>query len=319
MELRTLFVMDPLERINVAGDSTYMLMLEARRRGWPVWFTTPGDLYVKNGRCHARASAVEVTRGPTPFVAAPAQELDLGDVDVVWMRKDPPFDMEYIFTTYLLELVPPSTRVFNRPSSLRDDNEKIITLRYPSLVVPTLITRDIRRAVDFARAAPDRIVMKPWDGNGGRGVLVSHKADANLKSMFELLSADGKAAIIVQHYIPAIVEGDKRVILVDGEPIAGMLRVPQPGDHRGNMHAGAKVEPCGLTDRDREICAAIAPHLKAAGHLFVGIDIIGGWLTEINVTSPTGIQEMNRLYGITLERLVTDAVAARFVAVESQS
>jgi len=319
LTLRTLLVMDPLDRINVAGDSTYMLMLEARRRGWPVWFTTPNDLFAKAGRCFARASRVEVERGPQPFRVEPAIELDLGDVDVVWMRKDPPFDMEYIFSTYLLELVPPSTQVFNRPSSLRDDNEKIITLRYPELIVPTLITRDIRRAVAFAQEAPDRIVMKPWDGNGGRGVLVSHKGDANLKSMFELLSADGKAAIIVQRYIPEIVLGDKRVILVDGEPIAGMLRVPQPGDHRGNMHAGAIVEPCALSDRDREICAAIAPHLKAAGHLFVGIDIIGGWLTEINVTSPTGIQEMNRLYGISLESIVTDAVATRFAALEPQS
>jgi glutathione synthase len=311
--------MDPLDRLNIAGDSTYMLMRESTARGWPVWWCTPNDLYVRGGRTWANVEEVTTTADAPHFFRGGRGDVELGEFDLVWMRKDPPFDMEYIFSTYLLELVPPSTQVFNRPSSLRDDNEKIITLRYPELIVPTLITRDIRRAVAFAQEAPDRIVMKPWDGNGGRGVLVSHKGDANLKSMFELLSADGKAAIIVQRYIPEIVLGDKRVILVDGEPIAGMLRVPQPGDHRGNMHAGAIVEPCALSDRDREICAAIAPHLKAAGHLFVGIDIIGGWLTEINVTSPTGIQEMNRLYGISLESIVTDAVATRFAALEPQS
>ena len=309
--MKTLFVMDPLERINVAGDSTYMLMLEARRRGWPVWMCTPDDLFVQDAQTWGRLTPVEVQRGPAPFAPGAAADLPLADFDVVWMRKDPPFDMAYIFATYLLEQLPPRVLVLNRPDSIRSNNEKLFTLRFPSFISPTLISRDIRRIKQFAADAPDRIVLKPWDGNGGRGVLVSRHGDPNLGSMIELLTAEQRHFIIAQHYVPAIVHGDKRIILIDGQPRGWMLRVPQASDHRGNMHAGATVQACPLTDRDREVCAALGPVLREAGLVFVGIDMIGDCLTEINVTSPTGIQEINRLMGTSLEVELTDAVEAR--------
>ncbi len=307
--MKTLFVMDPLEKINVAGDSTYMMMLEARRRGWPVGFCTPGDLYASGGQAWGRISMVEVSSSPPHFSPEPASDQPLASFDVVWMRKDPPFDMAYIFTTYLLDLVPPTTRVFNNPAALRSDNEKMRTLFTPDLIPQTLVTRDIARAMAWVQArAGQKVVLKPWDGNGGRGVLISTSGDGNLRSMLEILTDEGKEFILVQQHIPEIAQGDKRVILIDGEPVGWMMRVPQPGDHRGNMHVGATVSGCDLTLRDREICAAIGPRLREQGLLFTGIDIIGNYLTEINVTSPTGFREIYQLMGLRLERTLTDAV-----------
>lgn len=300
--MKTLVVMDPLDRINVSGDSTYMLMLDLCERGLPVSFCTPSDLRVESGVATATCQAVVVRSTAPHFQTQPATDRALGDFDVVWMRKDPPFDIDYIFSTYVLELAPPHTRVVNRPASLRTFNEKMAIFRWPQHCVPTLVTSDIPRALRWAREAPGRIVLKPWDGNGGRGVLVSHGDDGNLRSMIELLSFEGKRAIILQHYIPEIAQGDKRIILIDGEPAGAILRVPQPGDHRGNMHAGAKVQTCELSAADRRICADLGPVLKEHGLLFVGIDVIGEFLTEVNVTSPTGIQEINRLYGKALHR-----------------
>lgn len=308
--MKTLFVMDPLDRINVSGDSTYMLMLAAQRRGWPVEMCTPRDLWVQGGQTWARCTPVHIEAGPQPFRVQPTEDRPLAAFDVVWMRKDPPFDMAYIFTTYLLEAVPPSVLVLNRPESIRSCNEKLFTLQFPELITPTLISHEVRRIKAFAEAAPGRIVLKPWDGNGGRGVLVSQAGDPNLASMIEVLTQEERVAIIAQHYVPEIVEGDKRIILVDGEPVGQMLRVPQKGDHRGNMHAGASVVACGLSARDLEVCARLGPELKRRGLMFVGIDMIGPCLTEINVTSPTGIQEINRLMGLQLEETVSDAVVA---------
>jgi glutathione synthase len=312
--LKQLFVMDPLERINVVGDSTYVLMREAHERGWPVWFCEPRDLYAVQGAAWARARAVAVTADAPFFAPGPHEEMALADMDVVWMRKDPPFDMDYVFTTYLLDLVPKTTLVLNRPSSIRNANEKMFALEWPELCPPTLVTREITRARAFAAKAPGKIVIKPWDGNGGRGVLVTEHGDPNLGSMLEVLTVGERAYILVQHYLPEIAAGDKRIILVEGEALGWMLRVPQPGDHRGNMHVGAQVKGCDLTEGDRAICAAIGPRLREMGLLFVGIDVIGSSMTEINVTSPTGIQEINRLMGLRLERTVTDAVVARWRA-----
>lgn len=304
--MRSLFVMDPIERLNIAGDSTYMLMRESTARGWPVSWCTPSDLYVRGGRAWARAETV-TTIGEAPhFLRGGTGDVELGEFDLVWMRKDPPFDMEYIFATYLLERVPAGTLVLNRPSSVRSYNEKLHTLDFPELCVDTLVTRDRERIVAFA-GTYDRIVIKPWDGNGGRGVLVTHARDPNLRSMIELLTQEGRVAIFAQRYIPEIVLGDKRIILVDGTPVGAMLRVPSGDDHRGNMHAGASVAASQLDARDREICERIGPRLREQGLLFVGIDVIGGWLTEINVTSPTGIQEINRLDGVRIEQLLLDA------------
>ncbi len=309
--MKTLYVMDPLEAIHIDGDSTYMMMLEATRRGWPVWMCTPRDLYALEGRGMARAVPVPTTAEPPHFHVGEAQDVELGEFDVVWMRKDPPFDMDYIFTTYLLDLVPPSTLVLNDPGALRNFNEKMFAQQFPEFSPKTLITCDLARAREWISRVEGKVVLKPWDGNGGRGVLVTQHGDPNLSSMLEVLTSNGRDTILVQTYIPEIVEGDKRIILIEGEAVGWMLRVPQKGDHRGNMHVGATVEDCELTDRDREICERLAPYLKAHGMLFVGIDTIGPYLTEINVTSPTGIQEINALMGLQLERTLTDAIVAR--------
>ncbi len=309
--MRTLYVMDPLDRLHFEGDSTCALMLEHTRRGQPTAMCTPGDLFARQGEAWARITPIEVTEDAPHFHTGASVDRRLGDFDVVWMRKDPPFDMDYVFTTYLLDLVPDDTLVLNDPRSIRVANEKMFALWWPELCPRTLVTREIARARAFIDAAPGKVVLKPWDGNGGRGVLVTHAADANLRSMLELLTEAERTYVIVQHYLPEILQGDKRVILFDGEPVGWMLRVPQAGDHRGNMHVGATVEACELTPRDREICAAIGPSLREMGLLFVGIDIIGDYMTEINVTSPTGFREIRDLMGVDLASELVDRVAER--------
>jgi glutathione synthase len=309
--LDLLFVMDPLHTISVVGDSTWTLMLEAQARGWGVSWCTPAQLSARGPEAWARCAPFVHQPGAAPAEGSGAfGDRPLSSFDVVWMRKDPPFDMDYIFATYLLDLAPPTTVVRNHPGSIRSFNEKLFTLRFPELIVPTLLTRDLREAVAFAEAQPDRVVLKPWDGNGGRGVLVSRKGDPNLRSMLELLTGEGRHHIIVQRHIPEITRGDKRIVLIDGEPRGQILRVPGAGDHRGNMHAGATVEACDLSPRDREICDRLGPVLRAHGLLFVGIDVIGDWLTEINVTSPTGLQEIRRLSGAALWSELSDHVLA---------
>jgi len=247
------------------------------------------------------------------FTSQEAVDVDVGMFDVVWLRKDPPFDINYVFSTYMLDLVPPTTLVLNNPAAIRDANEKMVALRFPDLVPPTLVTCEIDRAMAWVAQAPGKVVIKPWDGNGGRGVLVSEHGDGNLRSMLEVLTMNQSVHILVQQFVPEIKEGDKRIILIDGEPVGWMTRVPQPGDHRGNMHVGAKVESTTLSASDQKICDAIGPWLKESNLLFVGIDTIGPVMTEINVTSPTGIIEINRLMGTQLERAVTDAVESKLV------
>lgn len=308
--MRVLFVMDPLERLNLSGDSTYMLMRECTARGFEVAWCTPDQLHATVGGAFASAEWVRTSPVPPHFERSPRDDLPLAAFDMIWQRKDPPFDMSYIFSTYLLEMVPPTTVVFNRASSIRSRNEKLFAMAFPALTPPTLLTRDPARIRAFADVH-GRVVIKPWDGNGGRGVMVSASDDPNLPAMIEVLSDEGRRAILVQQYLPAIREGDKRVILIDGEPVGAMLRVPGPRDHRGNMHVGATVHATGLTDRERELCDVLRPVLRDEGLVFVGIDLIGGLLTEINVTSPTGIQEINRLDGVHLEAQVIDAAVRR--------
>lgn len=307
--MKHLFVMDPLERINVRGDSTYVTMRECTDRGHDVWSCTPRDLFSRDGHTFARARRTRTTTTAPHFHVDEPGERPLSEHHVVWMRKDPPFDMDYIFTTYLLDMA--GTLVVNDPAGLKRFNEKMwVQQGWPQFQPPTLISNEVARIAAYVREVPGRTVLKPWDGNGGRGVLVTHGEDANLASMIELLSGEGRHYVIAQRYLDGVVRGDKRVLLFDGDVVGAMARVPQPGDHRANMHAGAKVERTELTARELEICAAIGPELKAQGQVFVGIDLIDGHLTEINVTSPTGIQEINRLYGLKLEAELVDRVSA---------
>ena len=308
--MRSLFVMDPLPSVDQAGDSTWVLMLESRRRGWSVHWCEPRDLWSVGDRVFARAHSFEV-QDQAPFYRSEGpEELALADCRLVWMRKDPPIDMDYFLCTYLLDLAARSSTVLNAPRALQLANEKIFALHFPELCPETVVCSDPAR-VRAEVERMERAVIKPWDGCGGRGVVITRAGDPNLGVLAELLTDDGQRAALVQRYLPAISAGDKRIILVDGEPLGWLNRVPGPADHRGNMHVGAQALPCELDDRDRAICDAIGPSLKENGMVFVGIDVIGGLLTEINVTSPTGIQEANRFLGTTLERDIVDAAVRR--------
>ena len=310
--MRSLFVMDPLDRIVVEGDSTYVTMRECTDRGFDVWMCTPEQMYAHNGQAYARAVPVKTTSAAPWFEVGNEVVVGLGDVDVVWMRKDPPFDMTYIFTTYLLDMAPPTTLVVNDPKGLKLFNEKMwVARRWPELQPDTLITNHIDDLKRFARDREGLTVLKPWDGNGGRGVLVTHREDRNLGSMAEVLTSEGRDYVIAQAFIPEVEQGDKRILLFDGEPVAAMMRIPVADDHRANMHAGGRVEASDLDERDQSICAALAPELREHGQVFVGIDVIGGYLTEINVTSPTGIRELNRLLDRRLEADLVDVVMAK--------
>lgn len=306
--MKHLFVMDPLDRIHVAGDSTFVTMREATDRGHGLWWCTPDDLYVRDGRAWAKAEPVRVREAAPHWERGEPEELDTGDVDVVWMRKDPPFDMTYVFSTYVLDLVPPPTLVVNHPAGLKLFNEKIWAMHFAAFQPTTLLSKDKQRLKDFVASQPDGAVLKPWDGNGGRGVVVVKPGDRNLPALVELLTADGKDFVIAQRFLPGVEKGDKRILLFDGDPVGAILRVPGPKDHRANMHVGATVHPTELDDRDRAICAALGPELRRHGQLFVGIDVIDGMLTEINVTSPTGLREVERLYGVRLEVDLLDRV-----------
>ncbi len=309
--MRALFVMDPLSTIHVDKDSSYALMLEWQARGGEVWHCGPGDLWSLGDRVFAAASRLRV--GPRPAVAEILQtaELDTSTCRVVFKRTDPPFDMTYIFCTYLLDLVARRVPVVNAPHALRDANEKMVITRFPELIVPSMVTRDQGRIRSFLSEHGGRAVIKPWDGNGGRGIFVLEEGDRNLNSMIESGTADGRDFVMVQRYIPEITEGDKRIILVDGVPKGAFLRVPTKNDHRGNMHTGATVQGCEMTERDLRICDALKPFLVQNDLIFTGIDIIGGWLTEVNVTSPTGLQECTRLYGSHIEADIIDAALSR--------
>lgn len=316
--MRLLFVMDPFDRINVEGDSTYAMMLEATARGHAVFACVPDALYVLDGRTRARVLAVETHAVAPHFRVTGQPEEDLASMDVVFQRKDPPFDMSYILACYLLDLIPPPTVVVNRPDSLVRFNEKLWAMRFTAFHPHTLLSRDKERVVAFVESLAGPAVLKPWDGNGGRGVVVTEKGDRNLRSLVELLTEEGRSYVIAQRYVPGIVRGDKRILLLDGEPVGAVLRVPGPHDHRGNIHVGASVEASPLTAREHEICAALGPDLRAHGLFFVGIDVIDGFLTEINVTSPTGIQEANRLYGVRLEQDLMDRLEAKVLAARAE-
>ncbi len=310
--MRSLFVMDPLDKINVKGDSTYMVMKECSARGLPVHYCVPKDLFVKDGVPKGAITEVKVDATAPYFHVGESKVHDLADFDVIWMRKDPPYDMGYVFTTWLLDMVPSPTLVVNHPIGLKLFNEKLWAMRFQPFHPEVLLSRDQAQIRAFIEQSDGKVVLKPWDGNGGRGVLVTEKGDRNMGSMIEILTVEGKEYVIAQKYIPGIVNGDKRILLFDGKPVTAILRVPSDKDHRGNMHVGATVQATELDERDQQICEALGPELRRWGQTFVGIDVIAGFLTEINVTSPTGIQEANRLYNLRLEADLVDVVSRRW-------
>ncbi|MCB9729648.1 MAG: glutathione synthase [Deltaproteobacteria bacterium] len=303
--------MDPIESIRVDKDSTFALMLEAQRRGHEVLYGLVEDLYMRKGvaRSVVRTAHLEPVQGAHARLGEP-QDMALADADIVWMRKDPPFDMGYIFNTYLLDLAAQQTLVVNHPAGLRAFNEKAWAMAFPALVPESLITQDQPRLRAFADEL-GAVVVKPLDGNGGEGVFVLRSDDPNIGVILETSTRHGRRKVLAQRYLPEARQGDKRVIVIDGEPRGACLRVPSGVDHRGNIHAGARVVPAVVDDRDREICAAIGPMLRDAGQIFVGIDVIGGWLTEVNVTSPTCLHEIDAFDRVNLEGEILDAALAR--------
>lgn len=312
MGLRVAVQMDPMESIGIDGDSSFALMLEAQARGHALWHYHVRTLSMQSGRVTAHGHPVEVRREKgNHFTFGAPVELDLGrDVDVVLMRQDPPFDMGYITATHLLEHIHPKTLVVNDPAQVRNAPEKLFVLRYPELMPQTLVSADPREIARF-RAKHGDIIVKPLFGNGGAGVFHMTPEDPNLNSLLEMFSEKSREPLMIQQYLPAVRQGDKRIILVDGVAMGGINRVPAAGEARSNMHVGGRPEPTQLTEREREICAVIGPELKKRGLVFVGIDVIGGYLTEINVTSPTGLQELARFDGVHLERAIWDVIEAK--------
>ncbi len=314
MGLKVALQMDPIGSVNIDTDSTFRLALEAQARGHRLFVYTPDQLSFRVGRVVARGNWIEVRRVPGDHVRVLEEaEADLSDLDVVWLRQDPPFDMGYITTTHLLELVHPRTLVVNDPFWVRNAPEKLLVLRFPRLTPPTVIARDLATLRAF-KAQQGDIILKPLYGNGGAGVFRLDPNDRNLASLHELFTGMSREPLIAQRYVPEVIRGDKRIILVDGEPAGAINRVPAEGETRSNLHVGGRAEPAALTARDREICAEIGPVLRERGQVFVGIDVIGDWLTEINVTSPTGIQELERFDGVNAARLIWEAVERRRAA-----
>ncbi len=312
MGLTVAIQMDPIDDIDIDADSTFVLALEAQRRGHALLHYLPQDLALSGGRVMARARALEVRRklGDHFTLGAP-QAVDLADVDIVLMRQDPPFDMAYITATHLLEHIHPGTLVVNDPVEVRNAPEKLFVAHFSEFMPPTLITADRDRIAAF-RDEHGEIIIKPLFGNGGIGVFHITPGDDNLNALLEMVAERSREPIIVQAYVAEVRQGDKRVILTDGQAVGAVNRIPAPGEARANLHVGAEPVKAELTPRDLEICAAIGPVLKARGLIFVGIDVIGGYLTEINVTSPTGIQEIDRFDGVSLEAGIWDAIEARF-------
>jgi glutathione synthase len=311
MALNVAVQMDPIQNVNIAADSTFRIMEEAQARGHRLFYYTPDQLAFDEGRVTARGWPLEVRRVKGDhFTLGSEKVADLGAMDVVWLRQDPPFDMGYITTTHLLDMLAPGTLVVNDPFWVRNFPEKLLVLQFPDLTPPTTVARDLATLRGF-KARHGDIILKPLYGNGGAGVFRLDPNDRNFTALWEVFTGINREPLIAQKFLPDVAKGDKRIILVDGEAVGAINRVPLDGETRSNMHAGGTPMKVELTDRDREICAAIGPLLREKGQVFVGIDVIGGWLTEINVTSPTGLQEMERFDGVNVTAKIWEAIEAR--------
>lgn len=314
MSLYVALQMDPLESVDIDGDSTFRIGLEAEARGHRLFHYSVDDLRYDEGRVVARGRSVTLRRRVGDHVTfGDWAEVDLTEFDVIWLRQDPPFDMGYVTSTHLLDRVHPKALVVNDPFWVRNCPEKLMVLDFPDLTPPTMISRnpdDFRRF----RERHGEMIVKPLYGNGGAGVFHLRKDDPNLSSLLETFAGINREPMIAQKYLPDVTQGDKRIILVDGEPVGAINRVPQKGETRSNMHVGGRAEKVGLSEREYEICKRIGPVLREKGLIFTGIDVIGGWLTEINVTSPTGIQELERFDGVNAAELIWQAIEKRLEA-----
>jgi glutathione synthase len=302
-------VMDPIEKINIDKDTTFVLLLEAQQRNHEVYYMELDDLFIRGGTPCGRWRRVHVARRTPHYRLGEFKTGALEDFDVVLMRKDPPFDMKFFFSTHLLSLVDEQKCfVMNNPRGLREANEKLYALRFPEQIPQTLVTSDRQRLKDFMEEHGGEMIIKPLDGCGGSGVFYLNTQDRNTNSILEAATDNGRRMVMGQRYLPEIRQGDKRIIVLNGEPLGAVLRVPLEEETRGNIHVGGQCVRAAVAPRDQEICAALAPLLREDGLYFVGLDVIGNYLTEVNVTSPTGIQEINSLNGVRLEAQVIDFI-----------
>jgi glutathione synthase len=306
-------VMDPIGDIHYKKDSTLAMLLAAQARGWHLHYFEPADLFLRDGVAYGRSRPLRVFADPEGwFELGDATDIPLGELDVILMRKDPPFDMEYIYATYLLELAETAgALVVNRTQSLRDANEKLFAAWFPQCMPPTLVTRDMGRMRAFV-AEQGEVVLKPLGGMGGASIFVTRQGDPNTSVIIETLTDHGQRYTMAQRYLPEIAQGDKRILLIDGEPVPyALARIPAEGELRGNLAAGGSGVGVPLSERDRWICAQVAPRLREMGLLFVGLDVIGDYLTEINVTSPTCIRELDAQFGLDIAGQLMDAIAVK--------
>jgi glutathione synthase len=311
MKLTVAIQMDPIEGIDIEADSTFVLALEAQKRGHRLWHYLPQHLTFVEGKVLAKARPLSVRREKgNHFTLGDFSIIELAGLDVVLMRQDPPFDMAYITATHILEHIHPKTLVVNDPIHVRNAPEKLFVTHFENVMPPTTITSDREAILDF-RARHKDIISKPLYGNGGSGVFHIPPGDENLNALLELFTQLYREPVIVQRYLPEVRAGDKRIILVDGVAVGAVNRIPADGEARSNLHVGGQAAKSLLTKREQEICEIIGPELKKRGLIFVGIDVIGDWLTEINVTSPTGLQQINRFDGVCLEALIWDSIEAR--------
>ncbi len=311
MALKVAIQMDPIQSVDINADSTFRIAEEAQARGHELYYYQPDDLVFDEGEIRANLQTLKLKRQEgNHFELGTAKNTNLKEMDVLWLRQDPPFDMHYITNTHLLERLRDDVLVVNDPFWVRNFPEKLLVLNFKNLTPPTMIARNLERIKEF-RARHNDIIVKPLYGNGGAGVFRLKPDDSNLNSLYEVFTLNSREPLIVQKYLPDVTAGDKRVILVDGEVVGAINRVPAAGETRSNMHVGGRPEKIDLSPRDREICAAIGPFLKEHGQIFVGIDVIGEYLTEINVTSPTGIQEMERFNGVNIAEKIWEAIEAK--------
>ena len=309
--MKIAFQMDPIQSVDINADSSFRIAEEAQARGHELFYYSPDKLAYEEGKITARGHFMTLRREQGNHADLSEEtHVNLEDFDVVWLRQDPPFDMHYITSTHLLDRLKGKALVVNDPFWVRNYPEKLLVLDFPDLTPPTTIARDLDTIKAFKEKHGD-VILKPLYGNGGAGVFRLDANDRNLTSLHELFTGFSREPLIVQKFLPDVSNGDKRVILVDGEPVGAINRVPAAGETRSNMHVGGRPEKIGLSERDLEICAAIGPLLKEKGQVFVGIDVIGDYLTEINVTSPTGIQELERFDGVNIAEKIWEAIEAK--------
>jgi glutathione synthase len=306
--MKLAFIMDPIEEMNIERDSTFAIMLAALKRNFEIWYALPEDMWAENNNVYANMHNVNLERKVPHYQKLSTQVQDLSEFKAVFMRKDPPFNMEYIHTTYLLSLLKDKTLVLNDPDGIRKANEKVFILNYPKLITDTIVTKNRKVIREFLNKVDGKMVVKPLDKRGGEGIFIVNSDDKNTQALIDVSTEYGTTSIMAQRYIPEATIGDKRIIIINGEPLGAFIRVPSEFDHRGNLCAGASSIKCEITPRDMEICASLKPKLIELGLHFVGIDILGDYLSEVNVTSPTGLQEIANMYGIHIEEKILDLV-----------